>query len=473
MSGAQKKAWPPHHAEEVPPYYFRQRHSVASAPERGAITQGKDIGPAFTVLLDEARAVQYIMLRTWISKTRSLNFDTSLLQGFSTEQHGTVGHQLDELVAKFFEGDSTNIRKLEHLGATLRRVCGLRWEATVPRTCTDEEAASGCHGCGARAQSIAEATQVDGVVNERKAKSMKADMLVAESWEWCQRVLRCTPTKDEVRKFRVDRLWLPDLTDAQTIKHYRKNPLPAWYRNGVVYERFEASGPDDARYPPSTIAAVQVLVPHDIETWYARWADEFTAEVGACRERFVNNPELPPELARLIDAVKSFQFGETEARALVGQLKDTATGKHILERMQTGRARLARQLSPFLQAGGNATTTAPATRSTKPRPDLKRVALFHALRCDIGDHAAEITRENASHIAAEEAGSYSKSGGKELLGHFHRYAWGTNKYQERTQDGRPADVVKRYHAVIAMLKEHWPDAVPIALGQRTAAQNHS
>lgn len=471
MSESQKKAGSLPILEAVPPYYFRHGQSVPRNTARGALTEGKAIGPAFTVLLHEARTVQYIMLRTWISKTRSLDFDTPSLHGFSNEQHGTVGYALDELVEDFFDGDSANILKLERLGVTLRRACGLRWVATVPRSCTDEEAASGCDGCGARALSIKEAAQVDGVLNMRKAKRMGTELLVAESWEWCRREFCRTPTKDEVRKFRVDRLGLPDLTDAQTIKHYKKNPLPAWYQNGVVRERFEASGPDDARYPSNTLAAVEV-VPIDPETWYAQWADEFTAEVGVCCERFEKNHELPHELARFIDAVKSFQIGETEAGTFVEQLKGKAKGRWILEVMQTGRARLAQQLSSLLHTEEHTTTTAPPSRSTKPRPDLKRVALFRALRYEVGDHTAEVTIGNAAQIATEEAQSFSRSGGKELIAHFRRYAWGANKIQERTQDGRRGDVVKRYDTVIAML-EKWPIALNLAQRERITARNHS
>lgn len=99
-------------------------------------------------------------------------------------------------------------------------------------------------------------------------------------------------------------------------------------------------------------------------------------------------------------------------------------------------------------------------KASKPWPDLKSLALFHALRVEGGDTMADITKANAEGIA--NAAGYDKpSSGKELLGHFSLYTLGVNRQNERTGDGKAYTVKRRYEFVRKHL-DAFPVAIPVA-----------
>ena len=119
-----------------------------------------------------------------------------------------------------------------------------------------------------------------------------------------------------------------------------------------------------------------------------------------------------------------------------------------------------------------ATTTTTKPKPAKEWPDLKCLALFHAYRHEAKDPSAEITKENREQVALA-AGKTAKSSGKELLTYFQRYAYGRNRFNERTKEGkRRGDVLKRLNTVIKKL-EDYPEARTIAEEERKAVRDRS
>lgn len=123
---------------------------------------------------------------------------------------------------------------------------------------------------------------------------------------------------------------------------------------------------------------------------------------------------------------------------------------------------------------GNGAKPTTKLKAAKAWPDLKSLALFHAFRCEADEGSADITNENASEIA-NGAGFTKQSSGKELKGHFTKYAWGTpeSKQRERTKEGkRPGDVLKRFDTVIAKLAPY-TEALALAEEERKIVRNRS
>jgi hypothetical protein len=137
-----------------------------------------------------------------------------------------------------------------------------------------------------------------------------------------------------------------------------------------------------------------------------------------------------------------------------------------------GRGLLVEKVEGWLKGASSAVPKA-ITTAAKPWPNLKSLALFHAFRCEAGERSADITHENASEIA-KDAGYPKPSSGKELKGHFARYAWGTpeEKRRERTRDGRTGDVLTRYAKVISKLAL-FEKALALAVEERKSVLNRS
>ena len=85
------------------------------------------------------------------------------------------------------------------------------------------------------------------------------------------------------------------------------------------------------------------------------------------------------------------------------------------------------------------------------RPDLKLVALVHALRYLSHDKGADITESNAQGLA-EAAGSSASTSGRELRRHYTRYTMGKDHHAQRLDDGKPYTVKARYLSAIEILE---------------------
>jgi hypothetical protein len=105
--------------------------------------------------------------------------------------------------------------------------------------------------------------------------------------------------------------------------------------------------------------------------------------------------------------------------------------------------------------------------------NLKSLALFHAYRVEAGEDEADINPSNAQQVA-HDAGFSSRSSGKTLLENFRKYAHGLpeHKQRERTRDGRPGDVARRFNDVIPRLAEY-PDALRLAEADRAFLRTRS
>lgn len=87
------------------------------------------------------------------------------------------------------------------------------------------------------------------------------------------------------------------------------------------------------------------------------------------------------------------------------------------------------------------------------RPDLRLLALVHALRWLTRDKDADITKENAQALA-EAAGAIGKESGRDLRKHYTSYTLKANHHANRLGHGAHHTVKKRYLSVIAMLEDH-------------------
>lgn len=323
----------------IPPLSFKNPNkSVDSDPPRGSVTEGLGIIQAFTALVQEGKVVQYRLLRAAVQVGPKINLGHDLWKGFLTEQLGIIGKGYNPLTIE--QGMRDN-----HHGQTLNRSCRERvWEAAVPRQCTDEEITKGCRDCGSR-------MDADGAT------------LVDDSNRW-YKVRFHYEQGPGVQKFRVEEYGLPDLPDDELVQHFTTHPLPTWYRRGINFDIHTATGPDDERFPPTTIKAVfRNTQDPGMEARYACWAEEFIAEVQVCVERFRGSDELPHELARLIAELQAFNIGDGEAKNCITALRSTTAGANALNIVQAGKDRLLLRLEKVA-----------TTATTKPKPAKKSSA---------------------------------------------------------------------------------------------------
>jgi len=294
-------------------------------------------------LVQEGKVVQYRLLRAAVQVGPKINLGHDLWKGFLTEQLGIIGKGYNPLTIE--QGMRDN-----HHGQTLNRSCRERvWEAAVPRQCTDEEITKGCRDCGSR-------MDADGAT------------LVDDSNRW-YKVRFHYEQGPGVQKFRVEEYGLPDLPDDELVQHFTTHPLPTWYRRGINFDIHTATGPDDERFPPTTIKAVfRNTQDPGMEARYACWAEEFIAEVQVCVERFRGSDELPHELARLIAELQAFNIGDGEAKNCITALRSTTAGANALNIVQAGKDRLLLRLEKV------ATTATTKPKPAKARPSIPTIA---------------------------------------------------------------------------------------------------
>ncbi len=127
----------------------------------------------------------------------------------------------------------------------------------------------------------------------------------------------------------------------------------------------------------------------------------------------------------------------------------------VLQWIKLELAELGKEQRPVSQQEG----------TSKPikRPDLKLLALVHALRYESGDKAADINSTNEE-VLATAAGARAKSG-KDLKRYFTSYATGLDRHAQRLDDGARHTVRERYRLAIALLGD-FPPAQKLAEAER-------
>lgn len=217
---------------------------------------------------------------------------------------------------------------------------------------------------------------------------------------------------------------------------------------------------------------------------WERWAKGFAEEVRAAFVAHGQGEQAAKEVGRLASGIAQLSIGNAERTAYEARLElarqdlsnrgqyaapgdIAAMFQGHIEGFNTWRARLVERVGAVV-----ATTTTTKPKPAKEWPNLKCLALFHAYRYEAGDPSAEITKENCE-LVAFAAGKTAKSSGKELLTYFGRYAYGMNRFNERTKEGkRRGDVLKRLNTVIKKL-EDYPEARTIAEEERKAVRDRS
>ena len=111
-----------------------------------------------------------------------------------------------------------------------------------------------------------------------------------------------------------------------------------------------------------------------------------------------------------------------------------------------------RALERWLADARKAPATANGTDKVKStRPDLKLLALVHAMRYLTGEKGANIAQANAQALAIN-AGSKGKDAGRDLRRHYERYTMGKDRHAQRLDDGKHYTVRERYLSAIEMLE---------------------
>ena len=335
----------------IPPYFYdsqQYQERVNPDPPRGSITEGKDIMPAFSALIREGKAAQYIMLENAIRTQRHFPTDNGILSGLRDERMGSLGQPtLPAFPLNLFGGSAPE----NFIGQTLNRVCRkLEWVAIIPRLCTDEEIAAqwGWH-----------VLDFDG----------SAQTLVKFTRDCCE-IFDIEQTDKDLQAERAYCFDLPEMTDNELLEHFRNNPLPEWYQRGIITDQHQATGPKDDRFPAITITSMfRSIKIADTEENYTRWTNEFAAEVELGIERFKKQDELPRELTRLIDALRTFEVGTAEGAELIAELLTKSIGQNILGTLNEGKARLLRRLEEIAEEhlGPVATNGSTATQGTRER----------------------------------------------------------------------------------------------------------
>ena len=335
----------------IPPYFYdsqQYQERVNPDPPRGSITEGKDIMPAFSALIREGKAAQYIMLENAIRTQRHFPTDNGILSGLRDERMGSLGQPtLPAFPLNLFGGSAPE----NFIGQTLNRVCRkLEWVAIIPRLCTDEEIA---------AQWGWYVLDFDG----------SAQTLVKFTRDCCE-IFDIEQTDKDLQEERAYCFDLPEMTDNDLLEHFRNNPLPEWYQRGIITDQHQATGPKDDRFPAITITSMfRSIKIADTEENYTRWTNEFAAEVELGIERFKKQDELPRELTRLIDALRTFEVGTAEGAELIAELLTKSIGQNILGTLNEGKARLLRRLEEIAEEhlGPVATNGSTATQGTRER----------------------------------------------------------------------------------------------------------
>lgn len=297
----------------IPPY--RRCESVTEVPEPacGALTEGCTLEQAFAELTEEATAVLYKLFRTGAFEQLPPAMDRELVRkrqwaGFVAERDGIQGRG--------------NVR----YGLTLERSLRI-WHKYTVRVLTDEEAKD---------------------PNIRRGYEVNGETLVEHSIIWyrsyCERTNAEVDLTDGLRRFRVEQCLLPDLPDVELIAHYRNNPLPKWYANGTVSDQERVT---DRNAHLST--ELEYIQPGRLqlsqEQTFTKWLEEFVAEVEMCIARFVEDPELPQEIARFVEGLAKYEVCSFEGRPLRELLAAQRGARKFLATMDRQRDRLATKLT--------------------------------------------------------------------------------------------------------------------------------
>ncbi len=205
---------------------------------------------------------------------------------------------------------------------------------------------------------------------------------------------------------------------------------------------------------------------NDCQAALARWLPAYMDRVRLISDRW-EGPDVTRYHDSLIATLRLWKMDPV----IAGQAATMRIGPRENTAVESTRRELIRAIAALK---GTYNDVVERKGTTKTWADLKSLALFHAFRYEAGEAAADITTENAARLA-KGSGFCKPSSGKELKGHFDRYAWGKpeGRRRERTQDGkRPGDVLKRFDAVIAKLAPH-AEALALAKEERKIVRSRS
>lgn len=297
----------------IPPHRRCKSDYEVPEPSCGVLTEGYTIEQAFTRLNKEALAVLYRLFQTGahehLPPTMEREFiRLGLWKGFAEEQNG-----IQDRVGLPY-------------GLSLERALRI-WNKYTVRIQTVEEAQ---------------------YANRRRGYEVNGETLAEHSAVWYRTY--CEETKTEVdmkrglRRYRVEQCLLPDLTTEKLIEYYRTNPLPNWYANGTVPVKEQIA---NRNAPLSNeleyIQPGRLHLPQ--EQTFTKWVEVFLAEVHTCVARFVEDPDLPNEIARLVHGLANFKVCSFEGKPLRDVLAQKSAGKAFLSAMDRQRDRLAQRLA--------------------------------------------------------------------------------------------------------------------------------
>lgn len=195
---------------------------------------------------------------------------------------------------------------------------------------------------------------------------------------------------------------------------------------------------------------------------WERWAEGFAEEVRAAFVAHGQGGQAAKEVGRLASGIAQLSIGNAERTAYEERLElarqdlsnrgqyaapgdIAAMFQGHIEGFNTWRVRLVERVGAVV-----ATTTTTKPKPAKEWPNLKCLALFHALRVAAGDRQANLPTDTEADKVARDATYVGKGSGKRLRSHFNTYR---NEAGRTGKGVRSTEVLKRYDAVIPKLEE--------------------
>lgn len=348
-------------------------------PQLGAITDGRDITAAFTELIREGKSCAYALLQRATQQ--------AFPYVWTGENWGapwkSFAREWDVLTVSF-KGDGGG----SLYTATFKRALRA-WVAVVRRPYTDDEARANQLRFGDKPKTPVDLLKYTSLEYEHQCKKQGIE----------------DPQGEGLRKFRVEHFALPDMADAQLLKHFENQPLPRWFRNAVTCDQVLVDGPNATGLPQGT-RIIPTSAEVSTDERHHRWIAEFAAEVEVCIERFKDRDELPHELGRLIAEVEAFDVGKGEARAFVEHLQSTAAGRDVLRKMADMKARLLQRLEELRAEYAPTETIAVSGQQLRWQGNTMELAeLIHILEIEKWIDGSPSRSKLAERVAAVFCGS--------------------------------------------------------------------
>jgi|GEM_PF-6177708 len=182
----------------------------------------------------------------------------------------------------------------------------------------------------------------------------------------------------------------------------------------------------------------------DMDTWVGLYVKNVEAIVRRWMTQSASVVE--GHLNRLNSLISEWSYANhlAEERELIMRMMDS---------LHLGLAGVAASVRVTLpnSIAGSSQPAEPSAQASKPKswPDLKTLALFHALRYDGGEKGADLHSDHQAEVVATHAGFTGIGSGKRLRSHFHVYR---NEAGRIARGKRSTEVLKRYEAVIPELE---------------------